>query len=82
MPAIRLREGEMVEIVTVDRGRGERCTNHHLRAPIRTERWRAVMLGPSALPGWWIVKKLKGDRPQGGSYTVPDSEIMRVVRSP
>lgn len=41
------------------------------------------MVGPNAFAvGWWIVKKLEGNRLQGGAYTVPEAEIVRVLHSP
>jgi hypothetical protein len=75
------REGEIVEIVTVDRGQGGTST-HHRRAPAHAEHWRAIVVGPSAFaPGWWVVKKAEGNRAMGWmTYTVPDDEILRVVR--
>jgi hypothetical protein len=77
----QFRRGQIVEIVTVDRGRGEKI-NDHRRTPALEEHWRAIVLGPSAFAlGWWVVKKLGGDRPSARrTYTVPEAEIRRVVR--
>jgi hypothetical protein len=77
----QFRRDQIVEIVTVDRGRGAKI-NDHRRAPALEEHWRAIVLGPSTFArGWWVVKKLGGNRPSAGrTYTVPEAEIRRVVR--
>jgi hypothetical protein len=79
MSPVHIREGEMVEIVTVDRGQGGTSTKHR-RAPAREERWRAIIVGPSAFAsGWWTVKKIERGRPTGWmTYTVPEAEIVGV----
>jgi hypothetical protein len=72
----RFRRGDVVEIVTVDRGM---TSTKQPLTPIREERWRAIIIGPSVfVPGWWVVKKIPGNRITG--CTVPDDEIECVVR--
>jgi len=75
----QFREGDPVEVVTVDRANGEASTN---RAKLgHRERWRAVVIGPSVMgPGWWVVKKLHGSGRRWATYTVPDIEMVRVRR--
>ncbi len=41
------REGELVEVVTVNRTKGDGATNRVKMA--RKERWKAVVVGPSVM---------------------------------
>ena len=77
----RLEVGDLIEVMTVDRARGGNAYADRRPKPIRRERWRGVVLGPSSMgPGWWIVKKLNGAASRGRrTYTVPENEIVRIV---
>ena len=77
----RLEVGDLIEVMTVDRALGGNAYADRRRKPIRRERWRGVVLGPSLMgPGWWIVKKLNGAASRGRrTYTVPKNEIVRVL---
>jgi hypothetical protein len=73
--------GDLVEIVTIDGARGGKANADRRDRPIRKERWRAVVMGPSVMgSGWWIVKKVNGRRSSSMTYTVPDTEMVRVGR--
>ena len=73
------KAGDLVEIVTADRGRGDTANSKKRRA--RIERWRGVVLMPSPLhSGWWMVKKYNRDGLVGRPYTVPDTEMKRVSK--
>ena len=75
------RQGDVVEVVTVDAGRQGSAYNKKRARPV--DRWRAVVLMPSPFgSGWWIVKKLSGQLPVGGAYTVPSSEMAHIRPSP
>lgn len=61
----QFREGDLVEVVTVNRANGDGATNRPKM--VRKERWRAVVVGPSIIgAGWWIVKGLTGAALTGG----------------
>jgi hypothetical protein len=73
------REGDVVEVVTVDAGR--QVSAYYKKKPRPVERWRAVILKPSPFgSGWWIVKKMSGQLPVGRTYTVPSSEMTHIGR--
>ena len=77
----QFREGDLVEVLTIDRARGPKATADHRPKPIRKERWRAVVLGPSVMgPGWWVMKKITRGRARMTTYTVPDTEMAQVTR--
>ncbi len=77
----RFRTGDLVVIVTVDGARGGKATRDRRPKPVRKERWRAVVLGPSVMgSGWWIVKKMSGPSSNWMTYTVPDTEMVRATR--
>lgn len=72
------RIGDLVEIVTVDRGRGGRA--YKMKRHDRTERWRGVILMRSPLVSdWWVVKKCGYS---GRTYTVPGAEMTCLQRDP
>ena len=76
----QFREGDLVEVVTANRASGGLATNRRPK-PIRNERWRAVVVGPSVLgTGWWMVKKVNSHSAPWMTYTIPEDEIVRVVR--
>jgi hypothetical protein len=73
------KAGDLVEIVTTDRGRGGTATNMKRRR--RIERWRGVVRMPSPfLSGWWIVKKYSRNAYAGRTYSVPATEMTRISR--
>lgn len=74
------KAGDLVEIVTVDRGRGD--TSYKLKAGhARGERWRAVILMPSPLhSGWWVVKKYSRNGKATRTYTVPAAEMVHASK--
>jgi hypothetical protein len=75
----KFQKGDVVEIVTLDRGR--RGPSYNKRPQRTVERWRAVVLMPSPVSsGWWIVKKFSGKRLVGRTYTVPQTEMAHVQR--
>lgn len=79
MAVALFRRGDVVEIVTLGRGRGGHAYNTSRKMPV--ERWLAVVLMPSPVSsGWWIVKKLDDNRPTGRPYTVPETEMASASR--
>jgi len=76
--------GDLIEVTTVNRAQGGNAYADSRRKPNRKERWRAVVLGPSLMgPGWWLVKKLNSRGSHWRrTYTVPEKEIVRVLRRP
>jgi hypothetical protein len=75
----RLREGDVVEVVTVNRAGGGSANRR--RTLVRKERWRAIVIGSSVIgPGWWMVKKVNGQSAPWMTYTIPEEEVVRVVR--
>ncbi len=75
------REGDLVEVVTVNRANGDGATNRAKMA--RKERWRAIVVGRSLMgAGWWIVKKVNRRSSSRRTYTIPESEVLRIVRRP
>jgi hypothetical protein len=75
-----LRQGDVVEVVTVNRANGGAASNRRPK-PARNERWRGVVVGPSVMgSGWWMVKKMNGRSAPWMTYTIPEDEVVRVVR--
>ena len=75
----KFRRGDVVEIATIDRGRGAQAYN--MKPQTGVERWRGVVLMASPLrSGWWIVKKYSGNGHPGRTYTVPGTEMAHASR--
>lgn len=74
------RAGDLIEVVTLNRANGGSASNRRPKQ-VHKLRWRAVVVGPSVMgTGWWIVKKVNGHGSPWTTYTIPEDEIVRVVR--
>lgn len=76
------KPGDLVVVVTVNRGLPVRPRKGRKTRYDETESWAGEIAGPSLLgPGWWNVRRItaKG-RPSGGVYAVPEGEIKRWKR--
>jgi hypothetical protein len=71
------KPGDLVVVVTVNRGLPVRQPLKGRKRQDAAESWAGEIAGPSLVgPGWWNVRRLtaKG-RVGGGVYAVPDGEI-------
>lgn len=76
------KPGDLVVVVTVNRGLPVRPRKGRKTRYDATESWAGEIAGPSLLgPGWWNVRRITAEgRTGGGAYAVPEGEIRRWKR--
>lgn len=70
--------GDVVTVVTVNRGLREWQPEKGLKRQVATETWTGEIVGPSVLgPGWWNIQRLAPTKgvARRGVYAVPEGEI-------
>ena len=70
------KPGDLVTVITIDRGLPRSSHPRGYKGPDKTEAWAGEIVGRSLVgPGWWNVRQMSVSGRHRSVFAVPDGEI-------